>query len=170
MRASSARLIHGALFFFAALFPLTWVASAQQIAAPTDRGGATAEKRQFTTALDIPAKQQWTDSGILLASGDHVRIVATGSVRRPAARPCGPDGVLRSWRDLLLRLPVNSAGMGSLVARIGLGDVTPPLEIGTHHDIKVKSGGRLYLGINEAPNEISEGSFHAIIVITRMGG
>jgi len=99
-----------------------------------------------------------------------VRVVATGTVRRPAARACGPDGVLRSWRELLLRFPVNSGGMGSLVGRVGLGDVMPAFEIGTRRDIKVKSSGRLYLGINEAPNEISTGGFHAIIVVTRPAG
>jgi hypothetical protein len=162
-----------ALFLFTTLFPLARFVAAQEIAPPTPAGAAGAAvspTTQFTTAVDVSAKQQWTDSGILLAAGDRVRIIATGSVRRPAAASCGPDGVLRSWRELMLRFPVNSAGMGSLVGRVGLGDVTPAFEIGTHHDIKVKSSGRLYLGINEAPNEISTGSFHAIIVITRPAG
>ncbi len=70
----------------------------------------------------------------------------------------------------MLRFPVNSAGMGSLVGRVGLGEVTPAFEIGTRRDIKVKSSGRLYLGINEPPNEISTGGFHAIIVVTRPAG
>jgi hypothetical protein len=70
---------------------------------------------------------------------------------------------------LLLRFPVNSGGMGSLVGRIGPGDAQA-FEIGTHHDLKVKVGGRLYLGVNEAPNEISAGGFHAIIEVTRAAG
>ena len=171
--AHATRRVAWALFFFATFLPLTRFVAAQEIAPLIPAGaagGALSSTTQFTTAVDISAKQQWTDSGILLTSGDRVRIIATGSVRRPAAGSCGPDGVLRSWRELMLRFPVNSAGMGSLVGRVGLGDVTPAFEIGTHHDIKVKSSGRLYLGINEAPNEISTGGFHAIIVITRPAG
>jgi hypothetical protein len=164
------RLVLCALLVFVVCSPLKRSASAQQIAAPAPAVEAGSAQTQFTTAVDVSARQQWTDSGILLASGDHVRVVATGTVRRPAARACGPDGVLRSWRELLLRFPVNSGGMGSLVGRVGLGDVMPAFEIGTRHDIKVKSSGRLYLGINEAPNEISTGGFHAIIVVTRPAG
>ncbi len=164
------RLAKWALLLFAASFASTRIVSAQQIAPPTPAGEAASQTTQFTTAVDVSAKQQWTDSGILLAAGDRVRIVATGTVRRPAAGSCGPDGVLRNWHDLLLRFPVNSGGMGSLVGRVGLGNVSPAFEIGTHRDLKMKSSGRLYLGINEAPNEISTGSFHAILVITRPAG
>ncbi|HYB61160.1 MAG TPA: LssY C-terminal domain-containing protein [Methylomirabilota bacterium] len=164
------RLVLCAFLVFSVFPTLKQSALAQQIAPAAPAVEAATAVAQFTTAVDVSAKQQWTDTGILLASGDHVRVVATGTVRRPAARACGPDGVLRSWRELLLRFPVNSGGMGSLVGRVGLGDVMPAFEIGTRRDIKVKSSGRLYLGINEAPNEISTGGFHAMIVVTRRPG
>jgi len=163
------RLVPRIVLSAAALFSVAWSASARQPSLTTG-GTTTVEETQFTTAVDVAAKRQWTDSGIDLAAGDNLRLVATGTVQRPAAKPCGPDGLLRGWRELLTRFPVQSGGLGSLVGRVGRGNVTPPFEIGTHHEIKVKSSGRLYLGINEAPNEISEGSFHVIVVITRPAG
>jgi len=85
MCANPSRRVARALFFAANLLLLTHFLAAQQIAPPNPGGESLSTTTQFTTAVDVPARQQWTDSGILLEAGDRVRIVATGSVRRPAA-------------------------------------------------------------------------------------
>jgi hypothetical protein len=62
-------------------------------------------------------------------------------------------------------LPVNEAGRGALVGRVGSSDAARPFLIGPRASIKAPVDGRLFLGINAAANDQPEGSFHVIIVL-----
>jgi hypothetical protein len=136
--------------------------SAAQDPAPAPPAQTTISQQR-----DISGKQQWSDTAIDLLPGDVVKIQASGTIRRPAAPSCGPDGRLRDWHDLTARFPVNQAGAGALVGQIGVSDKTHPFDIGSRHQIKVQTAGRLYLGVNEASNESSDGSYHVTIEIVR---
>src|SRR5579872_7505731 len=67
--------------------------------------------------IDVPGANQWTDTGIDLVPGTRVEIIATGTLQYD--KPASPDGLTRGWKDLLHVLPVNSAGRGALIGRIG---------------------------------------------------
>ena len=63
---------------------------------------------------------KWIDTGIDFLPNDTLKITATGKLQYTNARQaCGPEGLSRGWTDLIRQLPVNEAGRGALVGRIG---------------------------------------------------
>jgi hypothetical protein len=120
----------------------------------------TAQKPQ---ELDISGAQAWTDTGIDLKAGDTLHISATGRVHFAGANENGPDGLARGWLDLVRILPLNEAGRGALLGRIGSSDAARPFLIGPRAQIKAPIDGRLFLGLNESSNDQPEGTFHVSI-------
>jgi len=125
-------------------------------ASPDDKG---------TYEVDVRGSQQWTDSRMDVAAGDRLLVTASGSLRYSDAKPTGPDGLPRGWKDLLRLLPLNEAGRGALIGRIGQQDAAQPFLIGSRAEIHATSTGRLYLGVNQPGNESAQGSFRAKIQI-----
>ena len=121
---------------------------------------AAAEKPQ---EFDISGTPAWTDTGIDLKAGDNARISATGTVHFAGAKENGPDGLARGWLDLVRVLPVNEAGRGALIGRIGASDAARAFLIGPRAQIKAPIDGRLFLGLNAASNDQPEGTFHVTI-------
>jgi len=113
--------------------------------------------------FDISGSPAWTDTGIDLKAGDLVRISATGTVQFAGSKENGPDGLARGWMDLVRVLPVNDAGRGALVGRIGSSNAARAFLIGPHAQIKAPIDGRLFLGLNESSNDQPQGSFHVTI-------
>jgi len=120
----------------------------------------TAQKPQ---ELNISGAQAWTDTGIDLKAGDTLHISATGSVHFDGARENGPDGLARGWLDLVRILPLNDAGRGALLGKIGSSDAARPFLVGPRAQIKAPIDGRLFLGLNESSNDQPQGSFHVTI-------
>jgi dienelactone hydrolase len=119
--------------------------------------------RKLAFQLEVPGDQHWLDSGVDIQPGDRIAFTAAGSVTCPAADPTGPDGLSRGWADLLRVIPLNSAGRGALIARIGDGN---PFLVGTKRDLQIKQGGRLFFGINQGGTETSTGSFKVNVDVT----
>jgi len=113
--------------------------------------------------LDISGAPAWMDTGIDLKAGDTARISATGTVHFAGAKENGPDGLARGWLDLVRILPLNEAGRGALIGRIGASDAARPFLIGPRAQIKAPIDGRLFLGLNAGSNDQPEGSFHVTI-------
>jgi LssY C-terminus len=113
--------------------------------------------------LDISGVPAWTDTGIDLKAGDTLRISAAGTVHFDGARENGPDGLARGWLDLVRILPLNDAGRGALLGKIGSSDAARPFLIGPRAQIKAPIDGRLFLGLNESSNDQPEGRFHVTI-------
>ena len=128
----------------------------------TDTQATTAAK--LTKEVDIAATQAWTDTGIDLVVGDRVVIESNGQIKYQA-QFAGPEGLKRSWMDLTRSLPVNGAGAGSLVGRIGDGDAAIPFAIGARREAVARRAGHLFLGLNQAAGEAGEGSFHAKVQV-----
>lgn len=120
---------------------------------------AAEKSREF----DISGSPAWTDTGIDLKAGDTVRISAAGTVHFAGAKENGPDGLARGWLDLVRVLPVNEAGRGALVGRIGSSDAARAFLIGPHAQTTAPVDGRLFLGLNAASNDQPEGSFHVTV-------
>jgi hypothetical protein len=125
----------------------------------------TTQTSQDTRKLDVPGNQPWTDTGLDVQPGQTITITATGNLHYMDGSTPGPEGLPRSWQDLLRSLPVNSAGRGALIGRIGSSDATQPFLVGAKLRLSARLAGRLFLGINGPAGDSAEGSFQATVTI-----
>jgi hypothetical protein len=129
---------------------------------------------QTTSAeIDVPAgqtqNQAWTDTGVDLRAGDSLVITSDGTLNLPMGKTCGPGGQPRGFRDLLKAYPLNEAGLGALIGRIGSSDAAQPFLVGASKQMQVLRAGRLFLGLNQTKNDAIDGSFHAKIAFSARG-
>jgi hypothetical protein len=118
--------------------------------------------------LDVDAAQQWIDSGVDLRAGDSLQFTSTGTLNLANNKTAGPDGAPRGFRDLLKSYPVNEAGQGALIARVGSSDAAVPFLIGASRQFRSPRAGRLFLSVNKSSNDSPGGSFHVTVsFITR---
>src|SRR5438046_1767422 len=87
-----------------------------------------------TPAVEVDvAPGAWKDSGVDLRAGDTVVISAEGSLtftQGKETKKLTPAGATRGFRDLLKAYPVNQAGAGALIARIGSRDTAQAFLVG----------------------------------------
>jgi len=127
--------------------------------------------------IDLDAAKQWFDTKIDLRSGEKLRITATGTItylpdkKHPDGRTFGPDGLERSFGDLIHDYAVPDAGHGSLVGRLGDSDAAQPFAIGASSDYEAPVAGRLYLGINQSLKDAAgaKGNFQVKIAVINPG-
>jgi hypothetical protein len=118
---------------------------------------------QSSRQIQVSAASVWTDSGVDVKPGDTLRFTASGTLQYENAKPCGPEGLPRSWTDLIRQLPVNEYGRGTLVGRIGDSAAARAFFIGTQATHQVMVAGRLYLGINQGANDRADGSYEVTL-------
>lgn len=178
---SSATAIFTCFLFAAGL-------QAQQAAEPNAPSADTthAATAVSTTAVagksyevDVPAATIWLDTKIDLLGGAQLQFTATGTATYPSTDSQGqskeqsfdPDGLARSWRDLIHQYAVPNSGHGALIGRVGWGDGSQPFPIGKDRKSDIPVPGRLLLGLNQGSREAAtaRGSFHVTIAITRAG-
>jgi LssY C-terminus len=132
-------------------------APAQKSSAPT---GAPSGKRRVSQEIQLTGEQTWSDTGIDVQPGEHIVVTATGKLRYADAKEDnGPEGISRGFKDLLRILPFNGAGRGALIGRVGDAEVAQPFLLGAHRDVIVPVGGRLSIGINQASDDMGEGTY-----------
>jgi hypothetical protein len=96
--------------------------------------------------VNVSARDQWTDSGIDVRPGQAVYFAASGEVRWGPNRHDGAEGEKNSPRNNGRPLPDRPAA--ALIGRIG--DRNEYFFIGANPGpYRARSGGRLYLGIND---------------------
>ena len=98
--------------------------------------------------LDVAASAQWIDTGVDLRAGDSVQFTTTGSLNLGVGKSAGPQGAQRGFRDLIKAYPVNEAGLGALIGRIGSSDAAVPFLIGAGRQMQVPRAGRLFLSLS----------------------
>jgi len=119
-----------------------------------------AGKKRASQEVQLTGEESWIDTGIDVQAGEHVLITATGKLRYVDAKDDnGPDGLARGFRDLLRVLPLNEAGRGALIGRIGDKDTAQPFLIGARRDILVPIAGRLSTGINQQNDDTGTGNY-----------
>ncbi|HVW85511.1 MAG TPA: LssY C-terminal domain-containing protein [Bryobacteraceae bacterium] len=118
--------------------------------------------------LTITGSADWTDTGIEVQPGDTVAITATGRLQYSGAKATGPDGLERSFMDLLRILPLNDAGRGALLGRIGDSPAARPFLVGDSRKVNTVIAGRLFLAVNQMANEKPGGSYQ--VTINRVAG
>lgn len=121
--------------------------------------------------FEIAGKDRWKDTGLDVQAGDRLVISASGSLQYADARQAaGPDGLPRGWRDLIRILPINQAGRGAVIGRIGESAAAQPFLIGQRRQMDAPVNGRLFLGINQTDTESPTGSFKVRIEISQPEG
>lgn len=121
-------------------------------------GGRPPGMRERT--INVPAAVQWTDAGIDVRSGQTVYFNASGEVRWGRDRRDGPEGENDSPRNPGRPMP-NRPG-AALIGRIG--EFSDAFFIGRDNGgIRMRAGGRLYLGINDDMLTDNSGSFRVVV-------
>lgn len=111
-------------------------------------------------SVTVPASDHWTDTGIEVRAGQEIYFNASGKVTWGKDRRDGPDGERGSPRNPGRPLP-NRPG-AALIGKVGgSGD---PFYVGDDQGaIRVRSSGRLYLGINDDFLADNSGAFHVLV-------
>lgn len=123
-----------------------------------DGDGRPSGMRERSVTVDASAP--WTDTGVMVRSGQTVYVSATGRVRWGPGRQDGPGGEKNSPRNDGRPMPNRPAA--ALIGRIG--DADDYFFIGGDEGaIRVRGNGRLFLGINDDYLPDNSGSFRVTI-------
>ena len=123
-----------------------------------------------TRQITVRAGDDWVDTGIDVGAEAKLRVTAEGSIQfGDAPQAAGPAGLPRGWKDLLRVMPLNSAGRGALIGRIGNDDVSQAFLIGASEEFSAGRAGRLYLAVNQMSSDSGDGSYKATVVVEEPG-
>ncbi|HZS48837.1 MAG TPA: hypothetical protein VFC63_27440 [Blastocatellia bacterium] len=122
--------------------------------------GKTTVPNIRSVTVSIPAREDWTSSGIIVAKGQRVRITATGTVDLGNGRRSGPEGIVLDDKDKLMP----NSPTGALIAVIG-DDNDNFIFVGKQADFVAQRSGRLFLSVNEGNLKDNVGSFSARVEI-----
>jgi hypothetical protein len=110
--------------------------------------------------VSVMARTAWTDSGVDVRPGQEIYFTATGEVRWGPGRRDGAAGERGSPRNQNRPMPERNAA--ALIGKIG--ENGDPFFIGNLTEaIRVRGGGRLYLGINDDFLEDNTGTLRVVI-------
>jgi len=141
---------------------------------PTGRGDRFSDDRERDDRGDAPSRpsgmrertvtvnaaQPWSDTSITLRPGQTIYVEATGRVRWGPGRQDGPAGERNSPRND--GRPMANRPAAALIGRIGEEDDL--FFIGDDSGaIRVRGGGRLYLGINDDFLNDNTGAFRVTV-------
>ncbi len=143
--------------------------------APAAQTGSSAAVTSYQ--IDVDAAKQWVDTKIDLHAGEKLRFTAAGTITYPAdkkhpdGRSFGPDGLARSYGDLIHEYAVSNAGHGSLIGRLGDDNVAQAFAVGARADYEAPVAGRLFLGINQSLRDAegAHGTFQVKIAVLNPG-
>jgi hypothetical protein len=125
-----------------------------------------ATKQLLSKSFTLEGGKVWTDTGVSLEPGQRIVVTAEGTLRYADAKADnGPDGLARSFKDLIRILPFNEAGRGALIGKIGDPDIAQPFLIGASRDVVAPVSGNLSLGINQATSDTGEGSYSVKVAV-----
>lgn len=126
-------------------------------------GTTTSNAGSLHRELQVPATQQWTDTGIDVRAGDVIRVNADGTIQlsdNPNDR-ANPSGAGRRAPNA----PVGTAPAGALLVRVGN---SAPVYVGANGTVpRAPIGGRLYLGVNDDHLPDNAGQYHVVVDIAR---
>jgi hypothetical protein len=123
------------------------------------RGRSNNGQSQWQSTVRVEANQRWTDTGLMVQSGERVAFGTTGTIEFGKGMSTGPDGDknLGSRPGYAIRdMPV-----GGLIGRVGTGT---PFAIGSASSpITMPTAGRLSLGVNDDAYADNSGGYDVII-------
>lgn len=111
--------------------------------------------------MQVAANHPWSDSGITVRSGQEIWLESSGRVQWGRDRRHGPGGEPNSPRNDARPIPTRNAA--ALIGKVGE-ESTDFFFIGdTEGPIRMRSSGRLFLGINDDFLQDNSGSFRVVI-------
>ena len=114
-------------------------------------------ERQVNVAANVP----WNDSGIDVRPGQTVYFEARGEIRWGRDRRDGPDGEANSPNNPNRPMPTRPAA--ALIGKVG-GESIDSFYIGADTGpVRMRSGGRLYLGVNDDFLQDNSGFFQVVV-------
>jgi LssY C-terminus len=118
-----------------------------------------------TRELDLEPSDGWVDTNIALNPGDTFDIAATGQLQYTGAKtpPNGPEGLARGFGDLIKAFPVNAAGRGAVIGRIGDNPAARAFLIGAKYSSQAPVAGHLFVAVNQSSMDQATGSYHLTI-------
>lgn len=145
------------LVFSAFLFCFLLTPVLGQESGPTS---AAAAQPRVSQEIQLTGDSSWMDTAIEVEAGERLVFAASGRMRfadQPADNT--PSGITRGFKDLLRILPLNDAGRGAVIGRIGDAGTSQPFLIGEKRDLVAPNSGRLSVGVNEASNDTCDGTY-----------
>ena len=141
--------------------------------APADTGSSDANAapaagtdRKLSFDINLPGETHWLDTGVDVRAGDRLQLSTDGSIQFTTGEAAGPDGAARSWTNVLQSLPLNSAGLGAVIGRVGDSNTVVPFLVGAKKEVVVSRAGRLFLGINGQSDVSAAGAYKVKLQIT----
>ena len=115
-------------------------------------------ERQVVVTANVP----WTDTEIDVRSGQEIYLAAGGQIRwGPGSRTDGPDGERNSPLNQARPLPNRPAG--ALIGKVGA-ESREYFFLGSEQGpIRIRSNGRLFLGINDDVFTDNQGNFRVFV-------
>jgi LssY C-terminus len=114
-----------------------------------------------TRDLEVSPGAGWVDTGVDLQVGDTLQVKASGELQYSNAKQSnGPEGLPRSFTDLIRIMQLNDAGRGALIGRVGTSVAARPFLLGINGSHQARVTGRLYVTINQADSDLATGSYH----------
>ena len=123
-------------------------------------GPVTIPRGMRERQVNVTAREPWTDSGIDVRPGQPIYFMASGEVRWGPNRRDGAEGERNSPRNNGRPLPDRPAA--ALIGRIGSGNDVFFIG-GDQGPYRARSGGRLYLGINDDVLTDNSGSLRVTV-------
>lgn len=117
--------------------------------------------------FDLAAKDRWLDTGLDVAAGDTMKFTVTGTVQYAGSKPSTPEGSARGWKDLLRPFPLNDAGRGAVIGRVGTNAAARPFLIASARESKALLPGRLFVRINQPDNDSASGNYRVKVEIAK---
>lgn len=114
-------------------------------------------ERQVIVSADVP----WNDAGIDVRAGQTIYFEATGNVRWGRDRRDGPAGERNSPSNPNRPMPARPAA--ALIGKIGNASSDYFFIGGEEGAIRVRSRGRLYLGVNDDYIQDNTGNFRVSV-------
>lgn len=109
------------------------------------------------TAITLKNELVWTDTNLDVKAQETIRVTAEGSLQYPGSpNAATPQGLGRSFKDVIRNFPVNSSGRGAVIAKVG---DSAAFLVGNSWEGKAPISGRLFVGINQGGNDKGEGTF-----------
>ncbi len=112
----------------------------------------------------------WIDTHLELVPGDLVTVSSKGEATLADGRKVTADGVSRGWKDILRNFPDNGSPAGALVGRLGGDPAAVPFVVGTAKELKVATGGELFLRINASSDLTPAGEFSVVLRLAHQAG
>jgi hypothetical protein len=112
-------------------------------------------------AITVPARQQWTATGLNVQKGENIRFTTTGQIQLSS----DPNDVAQAAGALSQRMATNAplprSFAGALIGRIGPNG--QPFAIGNQTSVQMPAAGQLFLGINDDDVNDNQGEFRVEI-------